>query len=194
MKKLSIKDLMSIEAYSEQRPAIRQAMMGHKKTRRLPLGPDAMLHFEDYMVMRYQVLEIIRIEKISGEADLLEELAAYNPLIPDGKNLKVTFMLEFPGESERKVRLSQLIGIEELISIQIDGFDPVYPIANEDLARSTDEKTSAVHFLRFEFEDDVITAAKNGASWVLRSEHQNYQHSSDCLPAEVSNSLVRDFA
>ena len=182
MKKLSIKDLMSIEAYSEQRPAIRQAMMEHKKTRRVPLGPNAMLHFEDYMVMRYQVLELIRVEKISGEADLLEELAAYNPLIPDGKNLKVTFMLEFPDESERKVRLSQLIGIEELISIQIDGFAPVYPIANEDLARSTDEKTSAVHFLRFEFEDDMIAAAKDGASWVLRSEHQNYQHSTYSLP------------
>jgi len=194
MKKLSIKDLMSVEAYNGERPVIRQAMMEHKKTRRLPLGPNAMLHFEDFMVMRYQVLELIRIEKISGEADLLEELAAYNPLIPDGKNLKVTFMLEFPDESERKVRLSQLIGIEELISIQIDGFDPVYPIANEDLARSTDEKTSAVHFLRFEFEDDMIAAAKGGASWVLRSEHQNYQHSSDFLPAEVSNSLVRDFA
>ena len=153
-----------------------------------------MLHFEDYMVMRYQVLELIRVEKISGEADLLQELAAYNPLIPDGKNLKVTFMLEFPDESERKVRLSQLIGIEELVSIQIDGFDPVYPIANEDLARSTDEKTSAVHFLRFEFADDMIAAAKDGAPWVLRSEHQNYQHSSDLLPIEVSNSLMRDFA
>ena len=194
MKKLSIKDLMSIEAYNEQRPAIRQAMMEHKKTRRLPLGPNAMLHFEDYMVMRYQVLELIRVEKISGEADLLEELAAYNPLIPDGKNLKVTFMLEFPDEAERKIRLGQLIGIEELISIQIDSFDPVYPIANEDLARSTDEKTSAVHFLRFEFADNMIAAAKDGASWVLRSEHQNYQHSSDILPTEVSNSLVRDFA
>jgi hypothetical protein len=194
MKKLSISDLMSIEAYTEQRPAIRQSMMEHKKTRRLPLGPNAMLHFEDYMVMRYQVLELIRVEKISGEADLLGELEAYNPLIPDGKNLKVTFMLEFPDESERKIRLSQLIGIEELISIQIDGFDPVYPIANEDLARSTDEKTSAVHFLRFEFEDDMIAAAKQGATWVLRSEHQNYQHSNDALPAEISNSLVRDFA
>jgi len=194
MKKLSISDLMSIEAYHQQRPAIRQAMMEHKKTRRVPLGPNAMLHFEDYMVMRYQVLELIRAEKISGEADLLQELAAYNPLIPDGKNLKVTFMLEFPDEAERKIRLSQLIGIEELISIQIDGFDPVYPIANEDLARSTDEKTSAVHFLRFEFADDMIAAAKDGAPWVLRSEHQNYQHSSDLLPIEVSNSLMRDFA
>lgn len=193
MKKLSIKNLMSIEAYAEQRPAIRQAMMEHKKTRRLPLGPNAMLHFEDYMVMRYQILELIRAEKISDEADLLEEIEAYNPLIPDGKNLKATFMLEFPDEEERKLRLTQLIGIEELISIQIDGFDPVYPIANEDLPRSTDEKTSAVHFLRFEFNDDMIAAAKQGATWAVRSEHKNYQHSLDTIPAEISNSLLRDF-
>lgn len=193
MKKISISDLMSIAAYNEQRPAIRQAMMDHKKTRRLPLGPNAMLHFEDYMVMRYQVLELIRAEKISGEDELLEELEAYNPLIPDGKNLKATFMLEYPDEAERKIRLSQLIGIEELISIQIEGFDPVYPIANEDLPRSTDEKTSSVHFLRFEFTDEMIAAAKQGASWTVRSEHQNYQHSSDSIPDEISNSLVRDF-
>ena len=193
MKKISISDLMSIAAYNEQRPAIRQAMMEHKKTRRLPLGPNAMLHFEDYMVMRYQVLELIRAEKISGEEELLEELGAYNPLIPDGKNLKATFMLEYPDEAERKIRLGQLIGIEELISIQIEGFDPVYPIANEDLPRSTDEKTSAVHFLRFEFSDEMIAAAKQGASWTLRSEHQNYQYSSDSIPDEIRNSLVRDF-
>lgn len=193
MKKLSISDLMSIDAYNEQRPVIRQAMMEHKKTRRLPLGSNAMLHFEDYMVMRYQVLELIRAEKISDAADLEEELAAYNPLIPDGKNLKVTFMLEYPDEIERKERLSQLIGIEELISIQIEGYDPVYPIANEDLPRSTDEKTSSVHFLRFEFADDMIAAAKGGANWTIRSEHQNYQHSVDSIPSEVSSSLVRDF-
>ena len=194
MKKLSIKDLMSIAAYTEQRPAIRQAMMEHKKTRRLPLGPNAMLHFEDYMVMRYQVLELIRAEKISDETDLLEELEAYNPLIPDGKNLKVTFMLEFPDEQERKIRLAQLIDIEELISIQIAGFDPVYPIANEDLPRSTDEKTSAVHFLRFEFDDAMIAAAKQGATWAVHSEHKNYPYNLDVVPAEISNSLLRDFA
>ena len=193
MKKISISDLMSIAAYNEQRPAIRQAMMEHKKTRRLPLGPNAMLHFEDYMVMRYQVLELIRAEKISGEEELLEELGAYNPLIPDGKNLKATFMLEYPDEAERKIRLGQLIGIEELISIQIEGFDPVYPIANEDLPRSTDEKTSSVHFLRFEFTDDMIAAAKQGAGWTVRSEHQNYQYSSDSIPEEIRSSLVRDF-
>ncbi len=193
MKKLSIADLMSIEAYQAQRPAIRQAIMEHKKTRRVPLGPNAMLHFEDYMVMRYQVLELVRAEKITGEEDLLEELAAYNPLIPDGCNLKVTFMLEYPDEEERKLRLSQLIGIEELVSIQIDGFDPVYPIANEDLPRSTEEKTSSVHFLRFEFSPEMIAAAKSGAGWVIRCEHLNYQHSTDKLPEEITHSLLRDF-
>lgn len=193
MKKLSMSDLMSIEAYNEQRPAIRQAMMEHKQSRRIPLGPNAMLHFEDYMVMRYQVLELVRAEKIREEADLLQEFEAYNPLIPDGKNLKVTFMLEYPDEAERKIRLGQLIGIEELISIQIDGFDPVYPIANEDLPRSTDEKTSAVHFLRFEFADDMIAAAKKGATWTVRSEHQNYQYNSDTISEETRKSLVRDF-
>lgn len=193
MKKIAIADLLSIEAYEAQRPAIRTAMMEHKKTRRLALGPNASLHFEDYMVMRYQVLELVRVEKIRGEAELLEELAAYNPLIPDGKNLKVTFMLEYPDETERKERLSQLIGIEELIAIQIDDFDPVYPIANEDLPRTTEDKTSAVHFLRFEFSDEMIAAAKAGANWAVRSEHLNYQHSIDSVPEHIAHSLVRDF-
>ena len=120
MKKMTTADLMPIEAYEAQRPVIRQAIMEHKKTRRVELGPNAMLHFEDYMVMRYQILELMRVEKISGEDELLEELDAYNPLIPDGSNLKVTFMLEYPDPDERAERLSQLIGIEEMISIQMD--------------------------------------------------------------------------
>jgi len=194
MKKITQADLLSIEAYEAQRPAIRKAIMEHKKTRRVPLGPNAMLHFEDYMVMRYQILELIRAEKITAENELQDELDAYNPLIPDGKNLKVTFMLEYPEENERKERLQQLIGIEELISIQIAGFDPVYPIANEDLPRSTEEKTSSVHFLRFEFTEEMIEAARNGEAWTIRSEHLNYQYSTDALPQEVTNSLLRDFA
>lgn len=193
MKKLTLSDLMTIDTYNAQRPALRQAMMEHKKTRRVPLGPNAMLHFEDYMVMRYQVLELIRAEKITGEEDLKQELEAYNPLIPDGKNLKVTFMLEYPDEAERRVRLSQLIGIEELISIRIGDCDAVYPIANEDLPRSTEDKTSSVHFLRFEFTDAMIAAAKSGASWLIRSEHLNYQYSADNIPAEITQSLLRDF-
>jgi len=193
MKKLSLADLMPIEAYEAKRPALRQVIMEHKKTRRLALGPNAMLHFEDTMVMRYQVLELIRVEKITDEEGLLEELEAYNPLIPDGKNLKVTFMLEFPDEEERKVKLSQLLGIEDQISIQIDDFDPVFSIANEDLPRSTDEKTSAVHFLRFEFNDEMIAAAKQGANWIVRSGHPNYFHSSEDIDESLSNSLSRDF-
>ncbi len=194
MKKLTLADLMPIEDYDVQRPAIRQAIMEHKQTRRVPLGPNAMLHFEDYMVMRYQVLELIRAEKITAQADLEEELEAYNPLIPDGSNLKVTFMLEYPDPVERKERLSQLIGIEELISIQIGDHDPVYPIANEDLPRSTDEKTSSVHFLRFEFTPEMIQSARDGAQWIIRSEHLNYQHQTDPLSPQISQSLLRDFS
>ena len=194
MKKIALADLLSPQAYEAQRPAIRQAIMEHKKTRRVPLGPNAMLHFEDYMVMRYQILETIRAEKITDHSDLEEELEAYNPLIPDGKNLKVTFMLEYPDESERRERLQQLIGIEELISIQIEGFDPVFPIANEDLPRSTDEKTSSVHFLRFEFSDDMIAAAKAGGQWTIKCDHLNYPHSNSPLPADIAQSLLRDFA
>jgi len=194
MKKIALADLLSLEAYEAQRPVIRQAIMDHKKTRRVPLGPNATLHFEDYMVMRYQIMELIRAEKITADEELEGELEAYNPLIPDGKNLKVTFMLEYPDEAERKERLRQLTGIEELISIQIAGFDPVYPIANEDLPRSTEDKTSAVHFLRFEFTDDMIEAAKNGASWSIRSEHLNYQYATDPVAPEIAESLLRDFA
>lgn len=194
MKKITKADLLSIDAYEAQRPVIRKAIMEHKKTRRVPLGPNAMLHFEDYMVMRYQILELIRAEKITDSEELQGELDAYNPLIPDGKNLKVTFMLEYPDEEERKERLQQLIGIEELISIQIAGFDPVYPIANEDLPRSTEEKTSSVHFLRFEFTDEMIEAARNGAAWTIRSEHLNYQHATETLGADITASLLRDFA
>lgn len=194
MKKITKADLLTIDAYEAQRPVIRKAIMEHKKTRRIPLGPNAMLHFEDYMVMRYQILELIRAEKIIDSDELQDELDAYNPLIPDGKNLKVTFMLEYPDEEERKERLQQLIGIEELISIQIAGFDPIYPIANEDLPRSTEEKTSSVHFLRFEFTDEMIAAARKGAAWAIRSEHLNYQYATDALAAEITASLLRDFA
>ena len=191
MKKISLGDLLGIEAYEAQRPAIRQAIMEHKKTRRVPLGPNAMLHFEDYMVMRYQILELIRAEKITRQEELEEELEAYNPLIPDGRNLKATFMLEYPDEKERRERLSQLIGIEELISVQIGDTGPVYPIANEDLPRSTEDKTSSVHFLRFEFSDEQIAAARAGADWQIHCEHLNYQHSSGPLPDSIRESLLR---
>ncbi|MGI9250936.1 MAG: DUF3501 family protein [Pseudohongiellaceae bacterium] len=193
VKKLTTANLMSIEAYEAQRPAIRQAIMEHKQTRRVALGPNAMLHFEDFMTMRYQVLELMRAEKITNPTELEEELESYNPLIPDGSNLKVTFMLEYPNEAERRERLQQLIGIEEVISIQIGEFDKIYPIANEDLPRSTPDKTSSVHFLRFEFPPEVIKAAKDGAEWQIYCDHLNYQHQAGALPDAITKSLLRDF-
>ena len=192
MKKLTLADLLSNAAYEKQRPTLRQAILEHKKKRRVPLGPNATLHFEDRMTMRYQVQELMRSERINRLEDIEEELAVYNPLIPDGSNLKVTFMIEYPDEAERRIQLSRLVGIEHRIGIVIAGLDPVYPIANEDLERSTPEKTSSVHFMRFEFTPQAIAAAKAGAAWEIRCEHPAYQHST-VLPDPVRESLVKDF-
>ena len=194
MKKISYSDLISNELYESQRAVIRQSIMEHKKTRRVQIGPNMMLHFEDFMLMRYQVQELMRTEKLTEEKEILEELDAYNPLIPDGRNLKVTMMLEYPNPEERQKRLSQLIGIEELVSIEIEGQERVYPIANEDLARSSDEKTSAVHFLRFEFTEESISSAKNGAEWYIRCEHLSYKHTRGPIEQQIRQSLVRDFS
>jgi hypothetical protein len=193
VKNLTLADLMSIEDYNAQRPEFRQAIMEHKKSRRVPLGPNAMLHFENFRLMQYQVLELIRTEKITTENELIEELGAYNPLIPDGSNLKVTFMLEYPDEVERAIQLAKLIDIENKILIQIDGCEPVYPVANEDLPRSTEEKTSSVHFLRFEFTQEMISAARNGATWSIYCLHPNYQHRNNDVPEHVTTSLIQDF-
>lgn len=193
MKKIAIDDLQSNETYEVQRPAFRKAMMEHKNKRRVDLGPNATLHFEDYMTMRYQVQELIRVENISSEDDIREELEAYNPLIPDGTNLKVTFMLEYPDEEERRQQLARLIDIENKISIKIGDEEPVYPFANEDLERSTDEKTASVHFLRFEFPEQAIEAARKGAGWSIRCEHENYSYET-VVPENVRTSLVKDFS
>jgi len=192
MKKIAIDDLQSNEAYAAQRPAFRKAMIEHKNNRRVALGPNATLHFEDYMTMRYQVQELMRAEHISNVDEIREELEAYNPLIPDGQNLKVTFMLEYPDESERRQQLARLIGIEHKISIQVGEYDPVYPIANEDLERSTEEKTSSVHFLRFEFPKQAIQLARDGAPWTIRCEHENYRYETT-LADNVRASLIKDF-
>jgi hypothetical protein len=192
MKKIAIDDLQSNEAYAAQRPAFRKAMIEHKNNRRVALGPNATLHFEDYMTMRYQVQELMRAEHIANVDEIREELEAYNPLIPDGQNLKVTFMLEYPDESERRQQLARLIGIEHKIAIQVGEHDPVYPIANEDLERSTEEKTSSVHFLRFEFPRQTIQLARDGAPWTIRCEHENYRCETT-LADNVRTSLIKDF-
>jgi hypothetical protein len=193
MKKVSIDDLLSNDAYQNQRNVIRKAIIDHKKNRRVQLGPNITLHFEDYMTMRYQVQELMRTEKLSEVEEIREELDVYNPLIPDGKNLKATLMIEYPDEEERRVQLSKLVGIENSIAIKIGESEPVYPIANEDLERSTEDKTSSVHFLRFEFSDDAIQEAKNQANWSITCGHDNYPHQLPSIPDSIRASLLGDF-
>ena len=194
MNKLSRDDLMSLEQYAEARPAFRAKVMEHKKNRRLDLGTNAALYFEDRLTMQYQVQEMLRIEKIFEAEGINEELDAYNPLIPDGSNWKATFMVEFPEVEERKEMLGQLIGIENRVYVQVVDFDRVHPIADEDLERDTEEKTSAVHFLRFEFPAEQVAALKNGASLVAGIDHENYRVEVSPVPDNIRTSLVRDLA
>lgn len=192
MNPLTRSDLMSLEQYAEQRATFRAEVIAHKRNRQVPLGPNATLYFEDQLTMRYQIQEILRIEKVFEADAIEEELEAYNPLIPDGSNLKATFMIEYPDENERREALSRLIGIERKIWIQIGDHDKVYPIANEDLERETEEKTSAVHFLRFEFQSAMIESAKGGAQIVMGVEHDHYRYETGQIANNIRNSLVGD--
>ncbi len=183
-------DLMSLEDYEQQRNDYRKKVIAHKKNRRLVLGEHSSLHFEDALTMQYQIQEMLRAEKIFDQAGIEEELAVYNALIPDGQNWKATFMLEYSDIEERKMALAQLIGIEKKIWVQV-GEDKIYPIANEDLERETDEKTSAVHFLRFELPPAFIEALKAGADLNAGIEHPHYQIST-AVPESIKQSLIQD--
>jgi len=194
MSKLTPANLLSLEDYSKQRADFRSKVMAHKKNRQVHLGDHATLYFEDGLTMQYQVQEMLRIERIFEEEGINEELAAYNPLIPDGSNLKATFMVEYEDVDERKAALAKLIGIENKVWIQIAGFDKVYPVANEDLERTTEEKTSSVHFLRFEFTPDMIAAAKQGADMAMGIEHENYYVEMNPVATNIRDALVADFA
>jgi hypothetical protein len=175
MQKLTRDDLFSLEQYAEARPAFRKKVLAHKRNRRLELGTNAALYFEDFLTMQYQVQEMLRIERIFEADGINEELEAYNPLIPDGSNWKATFMIEFPEVEARRTMLSQLKGIEDRIYVQVADFDRVFAIADEDLERSDDHKTSAVHFMRFEFPAEQVAALKGGASLVAGIDHENYR-------------------
>ncbi len=194
MKKMTVDDLGTLSAYEAKRPALRQAIIEHKKNRRLALGANASLCFEDLMTMRYQVLEMMRAEKLTDTASIQEEIDAYNPLIPDGSNLKATFMLEFPDEDERRFQLSRLVDIEHHLWLQIGTHEKCFAIADEDLERSTEQKTSAVHFLRFELSPDMIAAARAGAHWTLGCDHPAYPTLVKPLPDTLTASLMRDFS
>ena len=193
MNPLTRENLFSLEQYSEKRPEFRAQVIEHKKHRRVDIGDNLSLYFEDRLTIQYQVQEMLRIERIFEADAIQEELDAYNPLIPDGSNLKCTAMLEFEDVAVRKERLAQLVGVENLVWLQVEGFDKVYAIANEDLERSTDEKTSAVHFLRFELDEGSLAAAKAGAAIRMGIDHP-------ALPCEVTlseatiESLIRDLA
>ena len=191
MAKLSHEDLYSLEEYSRLRPEFRQKVMEHKKHRRLPIGPNAALYFEDALTMQYQVQEMLRIERIFEREGIQDELDVYNALIPDGSNWKATFMMEYNDEKERKVALASLVGIENTIWVRVDGFDKVNPVANEDLERSTEEKTSAVHFMRFELSDEMVAAIKQGAAVSAGIDHPNYTHQTP-VSNEVLGSLAQD--
>ena len=188
---LSRPDLMSLEQYAEQRGDFRKRVIEHKKYRRIGIGPSLFLYFEDRLTIQYQVQEMLRIEKIFEADGIQEELDAYNPLIPNGHNLKATAMLEYQDVGERKRQLALLRGIEDLVWIQVDGFDPVFSISNEDLERSNEEKTSAVHFMRFELEPAMISALKQGAALSLGSNHEYYQHETRA-GAETCEALLGD--
>ena len=192
MQKLTRDDLLSLEKYSELRSEFRQKVMEHKKDRRLMLGTNAALYFEDRLTMQYQVQEMLRIERIFEAEGINEELDAYNPLIPDGSNWKATFMIEFPDIEERKAMLSQLIGIEDRVYMQVADFDRIYPIADEDLERDDEHKTSAVHFLRFELSAEQVAALKNGASLIAGIDHANYQVEISPVADNIRDSLVAD--
>jgi hypothetical protein len=192
MQKLTRKDLYSLEQYADIRDEFRNQVMAHKRNRRVELGTNAALYFEDRLTMQYQIQEMLRIERIFEAAGINDELEAYNPLIPDGSNWKATFMVEFPDVEQRRAMLGRLVGIEHKVFIQIEGFDRVFAIADEDLERSDDKKTSAVHFMRFELSADEVDALKSGASLAAGIDHENYQVEISPLPENVRQSLLGD--
>ncbi|MEZ0123574.1 MAG: DUF3501 family protein [Candidatus Reddybacter sp.] len=192
MKKLSRQDLWSLEEYSERRVQFRNEVMAHKKNRQVALGDHARLYFEDPTTIRYQVQEMLRIEKIFEAAAIQEELDAYNPLIGDGSNWKATFMLEYADPDERAVALTRLLGIEDKVWVQVGDADKVYAIADEDMDRENDVKTSAVHFMRFELSVNMVAELKTGAQLQMGVDHANYPMSAVTVKPEVSQSLASD--
>jgi Protein of unknown function (DUF3501) len=192
MPTLSRADLWSLEEYSELRPAFRTQVLAHKKTRQLSLGEHARLYFEDVLTIRYQVQEMLRIEKVFDAYAINEELEAYKPLIPDGHNWKATFMLEYEDPEERARQLARLIGVENKVWLQIADCERVYPIADEDLERDNGLKTSAVHFLRFELTPAMIRAVHSGAAISAGIDHPAYAVHALQVPTQVRDSLAND--
>jgi glycerol-3-phosphate dehydrogenase subunit C len=192
MAKLTHDKLMTLEAYAKARNTFRAEVMAHKKHRQVHLGDHVTLLFEDELTMQYQVQEMLRLERIFEPEQIQDELDVYNPLIPDGSNWKATMMIEYPDAAERQRKLATLTGIEDRVWVQAAGHERVYAIADEDLDRTTDEKTSAVHFMRFELTPQMVTALKQGAVLSMGVDHPAYQASLNPVPAEIRVSLLHD--
>lgn len=192
MQKLTHADLFTLEAYARERNAFRARVLAHKAPRKLHLGAHLTLVFEDRLTVQYQIQEMLRVERIFEPAGIAEELEAYNPLIPDGRNLKATMLIEYPDPDERARKLIELHGIEHRIALRVGDATPVIAIADEDLDRSTDTKTSAVHFLRFELDAARIAAWRAGAQVALAIEHPAYS-AQTTLDETTREALARDF-
>ncbi|MBL8265126.1 DUF3501 family protein [Steroidobacter sp.] len=189
--RLSRADLMSLEQYSTSRKEFRARVLEHKRNRLIAIGPNVTWAFEDRLTVQYQVQEMLRVERIFEAAGIQDELDAYNPLIPDGANWKVTFLIEFPDPEERKQRLALMKGIEDRCWVQADGQERAFAIADEDLERENEEKTSSVHFLRFELSAAAVAKIKAGGGVSLGIDHPNYDYSVVLAPAQ-RDSLAKD--
>jgi hypothetical protein len=192
MQKLTRQDLMSLEQYASERSRLRAEVIAHKQLRNVPVGPNMTWCFEDRTTIRYQILEMLRAERIFESDGIQSELDAYNPLIPDGANWKATLLIEFTDPFERHAALERLKGVEDRCWIRIAGQERVFAIADEDMERENDEKTSAVHFLRFELAQPMIAALRSGAALGVGVDHDHYRHAVDPLPAAVRDALARD--
>jgi hypothetical protein len=186
--------LLSLEAYARQRNDFRARVIAHKRNRKVELGHHVALAFEDELTIRYQIQEMLRIERVFEEDGIQSELEAYNPLVPDGRNFKATMMIEYPDPEERKRMLARLKGIEDRVWIWVEGAERVYAVADEDLERENEEKTSAVHFLRFELAEPMAQALKRGAALALGVDHPEYRAEIPALPPNVRDALVADLA
>jgi len=194
MPHIARQSLLTLEDYARQRKEFRAKVIEHKKVRTVFLGSNVTLQFEDELLMRYQIQEMLRIERIFEDEGIREELDAYNPLIPDGTNLKATMMIEYPDPVERQRMLARLKGVEDRVWVQVEGCERVYAVADEDLERENESKTSSVHFLRFELSDEMRKALKYGVALAIGIDHPEYQATLERVPAEARTSLAGDLA
>ena len=194
MPRITRESLMTLEAYHKARPEFRRQVIAHKKRRTVPLGEHVTLLFEDELTVRYQIQEMLRIEKIFEEDGILHELESYGPLIPDGRNLKATMLIEYEDVDARRAALARLRGIEQRVWLQVEGSPRVWPVADEDLERENEEKTSAVHFLRWELTDEMAAALKYGVSLSIGVDHPGYTETLSPVPVDTRNALAADLA